>query len=207
MVRAFRESAGQELARRMLAALDAGQAAGGDSRGKQSAALLIGRPHPDYPEYAQRYVDLRVDDNPEPIQELRRLYEIYESQGLVQAHTRFAEWRSAQGDSAGARRERDRVGEVMLRALRDGVKDAEMLNSLAWFSASNNIYLAQALEAAQRAVSLKPEDSNFLDTLAEVYYRNGQPAQAIETETRAIGLAPKDEYLQQQLARFRSGKR
>jgi uncharacterized Ntn-hydrolase superfamily protein len=74
MAAAF-ESARGDLADRMLAALDAGQAAGGDVRGKQSAALLIvrgrntGRPWAG----ADRLFDLRVDDHADPIRELRRL--------------------------------------------------------------------------------------------------------------------------------------
>jgi len=207
MARAFAETAGQELARRLLAALDSAQAAGGDARGVQSAALLIGRRHPDFPEYAERYVDIRVDDHPEPIRELRRLYEIYEGQGLVQAHTRFASWMAANGDSAGAQRERGRVGEVMLRALRADTQDADLLNSLAWFSATNDLFLPEALAAAERAAALKPEDTNILDTLAEAYFRLGRKEEAIATAERAIRLAPQDAYLKEQLERFRTGKR
>jgi uncharacterized Ntn-hydrolase superfamily protein len=61
-------SAGQPLALRLLAALDAGDAAGGDKRGRQAAALLICTTE-DYP-----FLDLRVDDHEEPFAELRRLY-------------------------------------------------------------------------------------------------------------------------------------
>lgn len=67
--RAFRDSAGQPLGRRLLAAMAAGEAAGGDNRGKQGAALRI-HGDEDYPQ-----LDLRVDDHPEPITELHRLYE------------------------------------------------------------------------------------------------------------------------------------
>jgi uncharacterized Ntn-hydrolase superfamily protein len=69
------ETASGDLAERMLVALEAGEAAGGDARGRQSAAILIvkaestGRPWVG----ADRIFDLRVDDNPEPIHELRRL--------------------------------------------------------------------------------------------------------------------------------------
>jgi uncharacterized Ntn-hydrolase superfamily protein len=207
MVRAFRATQGQELARRLLAALEAAQAAGGDRRGRQSAALLVGRVHPQYPEYAERYVDIRVDDHPTPIAELRRLYEMYEAQGLVQAHLRFADLLESQGDEQGARRERERVGEVLVRALERNVQDAGMLNSLAWFTAINDIYLPQALRAAKRAVRLEPENTNILDTLAEVYFRMGKVQKAIEVETRALRLAPDDAYLKQQLERFRKGRR
>lgn len=66
---AYERSAGLPFAERLLAALDAGDAAGGDKRGKQAAALLI------YTTEAYPFLDLRVDDHEEPFVELRRLYE------------------------------------------------------------------------------------------------------------------------------------
>ncbi len=65
---AFKDTRGKPMGERLLAALDAGQAAGGDKRGKQAAALKI---HTDE-DYLQ--LDLRVDDHEEPFVELRRLY-------------------------------------------------------------------------------------------------------------------------------------
>ncbi len=205
MVTAFLDTGGEDLARRMLAALDAAQAAGGDTRGQQSAAILIGRAHPQFPEYAERYVDIRVDDHPEPLAELRRQYEMYESWGLLQARLRFADLYDAGGDSLAARRERQFAGDLMLRALEDDLQDPEMLNALAWFSAVSNLYLPQALEAATRAVALAPENWHILDTLAEIHYRMGDARKAIEVQTRALELAPDDTYLLEQLERFRSG--
>lgn len=74
MAEAFERSAG-DLAERLLAALDAGEAAGGDIRGRQSAALLIVRPQGTGRPWAgaDRVFDLRVDDHPTPLAELRRL--------------------------------------------------------------------------------------------------------------------------------------
>ncbi len=67
------ERARGSLAERLVAALEAGQRAGGDARGMQSAALLIvGKPEPGKP-WTERKTDLRVEDHPEPIRELRRL--------------------------------------------------------------------------------------------------------------------------------------
>src|SRR5512146_1060378 len=63
------------LWRRLVAALAAGQAAGGDSRGQQSAALLVVRPGGGYGGFNDRLMDLRVDDAPRPIEELARLVE------------------------------------------------------------------------------------------------------------------------------------
>ena len=73
MERAFLDTAGQPLAERLYAALAAGDAAGGDSRGKQSASLLVVRAGGGYGGKDDRAIDLRVDDHAEPIVELGRL--------------------------------------------------------------------------------------------------------------------------------------
>ena len=66
-----------ELADWLTAALEAAEAAGGDRRGRQSAALLVVREQGGYGRGNDRYVDLRVEDHPEPIKELARLLEIH----------------------------------------------------------------------------------------------------------------------------------
>lgn len=66
------------LAYRLTQALDAGQKAGGDSRGKQSAALLIVKEKGGYGGYNDRAVDLRVDDHPDPIKELIRIFNLHQ---------------------------------------------------------------------------------------------------------------------------------
>ena len=72
MARAFEASAGQHLAERLVQALEAAQAAGGDKRGRISAALKVCHIE-DYP-----LVDIRVDDHPDPVTELRRLWGLYQ---------------------------------------------------------------------------------------------------------------------------------
>jgi uncharacterized Ntn-hydrolase superfamily protein len=67
-----------ELSDHLLAALAAGQAAGGDSRGMQAAALLVVRAAGGYAGFNDRYVDLRVDDHPYPIAELRRILDLHQ---------------------------------------------------------------------------------------------------------------------------------
>lgn len=76
MSRAFEESEGS-LAERLLTAISAAQQAGGDSRGKQSAAVYVLQEGAGYGGYNDVKVDLRVDDHPEPIEELKRLYELH----------------------------------------------------------------------------------------------------------------------------------
>ena len=68
---AFLATAGQPLALRLLAAMEAGEAEGGDMRGRQSAAIQVGSRDP-YPD-----LDLRVDDHPDPLAELRRLHAVW----------------------------------------------------------------------------------------------------------------------------------
>jgi uncharacterized Ntn-hydrolase superfamily protein len=72
MLQAFQTTSGA-LAGRLLAALKAGDRAGGDRRGKQSAALLVVKPAGGYGGLNDRYLDLRVDDHPHPVDELERL--------------------------------------------------------------------------------------------------------------------------------------
>jgi uncharacterized Ntn-hydrolase superfamily protein len=72
MAEAFENTQG-DLAERMLAAMAAGQEAGGDIRGQQSAAILIVRMEPTGRIWQDRVMDLRVEDHPRPVEELKRL--------------------------------------------------------------------------------------------------------------------------------------
>ena len=74
----FEATAGTRLALRLLDALDAGQAAGGDSRGQQSAAILVVEKNSAHEGMSDTLVDLRVDDHEVPLRELRRLYGLHE---------------------------------------------------------------------------------------------------------------------------------
>jgi uncharacterized Ntn-hydrolase superfamily protein len=78
MAEAFSGMRDEPLAARLLTALDAGQAAGGDRRGKQSAALFVVKQNGGYGGFNDRYVDLRVDDHPEPIEELARGFSLHQ---------------------------------------------------------------------------------------------------------------------------------
>ena len=203
MERAYLTTKG-ELAQRLLAALQAGQAAGGDKRGQQSAAILVVRPSDDYPEYRERYVDLRVEDSKEPIKELVRVFGILEAQRLAEAHLRFAATYDKKGKKDLARLERERVGEALHRALERGENDASNLNGLAWTCATNDVYLDDALRAAERAVELEPKNTGILDTLAEVHFRMGHADKAVEVESRALTIEPGNNYLTEQLHRFQT---
>ena len=76
MARTFQATSGP-LAERLMTVLSAGQAAGGDRRGQQSAALLVVRKNGGYGANNDRYVDISVCDHPTPIEELERIYALY----------------------------------------------------------------------------------------------------------------------------------
>lgn len=78
MAAAFEECKG-DLADKLIAALKAADKEGrGDRRGKQSASLLVVKEKGGYQGYTDRYIDIRVDDHPEPIKELERIFKIYD---------------------------------------------------------------------------------------------------------------------------------
>lgn len=82
MVDAFRRSTG-ELVDRLLAALLAGDVVGGDRRGRQAAAVVVVREGGGYGKRTDRYVDLRVDDHPQAVSELARVFSVYDREILV----------------------------------------------------------------------------------------------------------------------------
>jgi uncharacterized Ntn-hydrolase superfamily protein len=74
----FESNAAQPLAQRLIECLSAAQIAGGDSRGQQSAALLVVQKDGGYAQLSDTLVDLRVDDHAHPVEELRRLYTLHD---------------------------------------------------------------------------------------------------------------------------------
>jgi uncharacterized Ntn-hydrolase superfamily protein len=92
MEKTFLESKGKPLAERLFLALEAGDAAGGDSRGRQSAALLVVRERAGYNGFTDLAVDIRVDDHASPIEELGRVLVLaMVNDGWNRGWTAFAE--------------------------------------------------------------------------------------------------------------------
>ena len=123
MERAYLETAGT-LAERLVAALEAGQAAGGDARGQQSAAVVVERvgAAAESREGVDRVCDLRVDDHPEPIAELRRLLGIHLVWDALRRATAF--YMPGRHDEGVA---------LLRRALAEHGEDAALLYDLACF--------------------------------------------------------------------------
>ena len=105
MARAF-EAATGDLAERLMAALEAAEAEGGDIRGRQSAALLVVKAHSTGRPWADRRFDLRVEDHPEPLPELRRLLRLkraYDHMGVGDDCVAAGDWTCAEREYGAAR--------------------------------------------------------------------------------------------------------
>jgi len=141
MARAYEETIGP-LVHRLVAALEAGQAAGGDRRGQQSSAVVVERigARADSREGIDRICDLRVEDHDQPIVELRRLVGIWSSWDAM----RRANNRYERGDHAGA-------ADALLAAL-EGDGDPGMLYNLACYESLAG-RSEQALEHLRRALA------------------------------------------------------
>ena len=99
----FEASAGKPLAERLIDSLDAAQAAGGDRRGQQSAALLVVEREGGYAGLSDSVVDLRVDEHPRPLEELRRIYVMHQA---IFGETPREEWLEVDGELERELRER-----------------------------------------------------------------------------------------------------
>jgi uncharacterized Ntn-hydrolase superfamily protein len=108
MLEAYDTSKGP-LADRLMAALDAAEAAGGDIRGRQSAAMLIVSGTSSSQPWRERLVDLRVDDSPDPLGELRRLIGVHRGY----QHIETAEANEVAGDLEGALVEYERARSLL----------------------------------------------------------------------------------------------
>jgi uncharacterized Ntn-hydrolase superfamily protein len=103
MANTFEGTAGKPLAERLLDCLDAAQDAGGDSRGQQSAALLVVEKDGGYANLSDVVFDLRVDDHDRPLEELRRLYRMHQA---IFGETPREEWVAVDEQLAAELRER-----------------------------------------------------------------------------------------------------
>ena len=149
MWRSFESSTGP-LAERLLGALEAAQAAGGDARGMQGAALLVVKPLAGAAGFSDRAIDIRVDDHKKPLTELRRLLDL----------ARAREMMAQTGAKLNAD---DLVGALeMAVAARDRSPDYDST----WV-VLGDVYLSMgrktdALAALRRAVELNPSNKNML---------------------------------------------
>jgi uncharacterized Ntn-hydrolase superfamily protein len=152
----FESSAGRPLPERLMDALDAAQAAGGDARGVQSAAMVITRALGGAGGFSDRVIDIRVDDSRQPLADLRRLLDLFRSGQLITDANR----QLTAGDTAAA----------LKTAL--AARDRSPANDNAWVALANVQLKAgqkgDALAAIAKAIELNaanrrqiPKNRNF----------------------------------------------
>jgi uncharacterized Ntn-hydrolase superfamily protein len=190
------------LAERLVSALEAGEKAGGDNRGKQSAAITVVTKRGGYLGVDDRLVDLKVVDNSEPVKELRRQYELWQYAFMAPAYLRLADEKPEKSEMYLAK-----TYALMRKALASESTSPEVYNSLAWEFALRQKYPKETLEAALKAHALAPEDANIMDTVAEAFYAAGKNQDAVEWETRALKIDPDNEFYQKQLKKFEDAVR
>lgn len=201
MARAFQSGHGK-LAERLLAALKAGQRAGGDTRGQQSAALLVVRAKSDINGVGDRYVDLRVDDHKTPIVELQRLYEIWETNFYPLIESERIRRLLREKKYASAQHAHREFAAQAERIARKHPADADFFETLASHLAENDLGLDAALRYAKRAAKLKPKSAQFENTLAAVYFRRGEYERALEIQRPLAHKHPDNQDIQKKLDQY-----
>ncbi len=195
MEEAYLQTRGFPLAERLFAALAAGEVAGGDSRGKQSAGILVVRENSGHDGATDRFVELAVNDNPDPLAVLGSHLYTWELYNCFPVYA---------SESENSPVSEQRMLHLLQRLASEGSDNPQLLNLGAWELATRDMMLDEAVDMAFRAVELAPEDSNIRDTLAEALFRNGNTQGAIEQAEAALEQDPESAYLQGQLERFRS---
>ena len=151
MAKAFQETQG-DLAERMLAALDAAQAAGGDIRGRQSAAIIIVKAKSSGQPWADKIFDLRVDDADQPIKELRRLVALERAYNHMNAGDAAVE----KHDNEGALREYSAAEEIAART--EGVLPSRLAEMIYWHAVAlvNMGRVDESLPLFAKAFAMQP---------------------------------------------------
>ena len=198
MLAVFKRTEGA-LAERLLSALEAGERAGGDSRGKQSASLVVMTKNGGYLGVDDRLVDLKVVDNPEPVKELRRQYELWQYAFMAPAYLRLAQEQDDKEDLF-----LKKTYALLTKAIQSDLESPEVYNSLAWEFALLKRYPEETLRAAKKAHTLAPEDANIMDTVAEAYYAAGNYEEAVKWETNALKIEPENTFFLGQLEKYRA---
>jgi len=197
MAQYFVENNNLPLGMRLINALKAGEEAGGDSRGRQSAALLVVAKKGGYSGFSDRFIDIRVDDHKKPIEELSRIYNLHEKTFQAASYIRRGVFYLEEKNEKLAERMFDRAIEISEKY----EENASILNSIAWEFAQHNYNLDYALLSAKKAYDLEPDNPNIIDTLAVIYAKKGFYKRAIELEKKAFDLS-KDPVFEKKIEKW-----
>ncbi|MBI3189939.1 MAG: DUF1028 domain-containing protein, partial [Ignavibacteriales bacterium] len=187
---------------RLLDALESGERAGADA-GYRSAALLVVRENGGYMGFNDRYVDVRVDDSPTPMDELRRIYKLWMNRFTFDTQIRSIEVFMQQNNVAAARTELQRLVNDLNAQLRDKPDDPDVLNRIAFILATYDIDRERALDLAKRAAKLEPTNDRVLSTLAECHFYLGHYEEAIAIGAELVKRSPANDNFWKRLQKYR----
>lgn len=182
MAEAYETTRG-DLATRLLAALEAGDEAGGDARGRQSAAISVARRGGGYAGFDDRYVLLHVEDHPDPIGELGRLLAIRFGRDPASEASRLA---------------RDGKIDRALERIRQGIEEYPAWEDLRWAEIDLLLRSGQKAAAAARAkerVEQRSDDDQTLHRAAAALAEAGRPDEARDLLVKLVHRFPAWEHV------------
>lgn len=191
------------LGDRLLAALGAAEEVALIRGHAESAAIVVTHEGGGPDGRSDRMTDLRVDASTDAIAELKRVHAIHATTFLPAAYARFGDEAKRRGDLLSAAREYARADAGFRVAVARSPKDPDALNELAWFLATHDRSLEEAIRYAEAAIVARRDDPNLHDTLAEARYRSGSLTGAIEAMERAVKLSEGAKRYVDRLARLR----
>jgi len=180
------QSARGTLAQRLIAAIEAAESIFPVREESESAALLVVHEGGGPNGWSDRMVDLRVDSAADAIASLKSLYAAHAVTFLPVAYARFGDEAKRRGDPVSAEREYALAEDGFRAAIARRPKDADARNELAWFLATHDRDLSDAVAQAKSALTLRGRDPVLYDTLAEAEYRSGALARAIDAMEQAL---------------------
>ncbi len=153
------------LAERLLAAMDAAEAEGGDIRGKQSAAMLVVTGRPTGRSWEDRTIELRVEDAPDPLVELRRLVRVKRAYMAVNEADRLEEAKDLEGAT---------------RKLREAVELAPEMVEICFWGGLTMVQAGQADEGYGLMARAVAKDKRWIETLRRLVAVDRLPAELAE---------------------------
>jgi uncharacterized Ntn-hydrolase superfamily protein len=193
------------LSDRLLSALESGERASADA-GYRSASLLVVRENGGYLGFNDRYVDVRVDDSPTPMEELKRLYKLWVNRFTFDTQIKSIEVFMAQNNISAAREELQRLVNDLNAQLRDKPDDPDVLNRIAFILTTYDIDRERALDLAKRAAKIEPTNDRILSTLAECHFYLGHYDEAIAIGAELVKRAPANDNFWKRLQKYREEK-
>jgi uncharacterized Ntn-hydrolase superfamily protein len=197
--RAFLDTEGP-LGLRLVTALMAGDAAGGDRRGRQSASLLVVRENAGLRGVMDEFYDLRIDNHPEAPTELVKAFEQWSYQVALYYYLE-------QENSADNEKGLTLLDWIVETEKSKTEPDFRILYTVADMMSRLELYPERALEIAQYLYGVAPDNAAILSVLAESHFASGHLDEAIEWNKKALEIQPTSITIGKQTERFKEASK